>query len=139
VFVQAEELPKGALVEFQVDFHTGRPGYGGDEDDDEMEGVFSSGTTSRKGLSWVTSSSEVKGQGGRAIVYLHGMFVFVNVRAELMLDINNLDGEMDDLKSICSGAVSVKAYHLNSTGQESKFTALHHDKADTQYRNSLPI
>jgi hypothetical protein len=39
---------------------------------------------------------------------------------ELMLDINNLDGEMDDLKSICSNAVSVKAYHLESTGQESK-------------------
>jgi hypothetical protein len=109
-------------VEFQVNFHTGRPGYGGDEDDEEMEGVFSSGSTSRKGLSWETSSSEVKGQGGRAMVYLHGMFVLVNVRAELILDINNLDGEMDDLKSICSNAVSVKAYHLSSTGQESKYT-----------------
>jgi len=39
----------------------------------------------------------------------------------LMSDINNLDGEMDDLKSICSNAVSVKAYHLKS-GQESKST-----------------
>jgi len=43
------------------------------------------------------------------------------VRSGLMIDINNLDGEMDDLKSICSNAVSVKAYHLRSTGQESKY------------------
>jgi diphthine-ammonia ligase len=130
--VQAEELPKGALVEFQVNFHTGRPGYGGDEDDDEMEGVFSSGSTSKKGLSWETSSSEVQGQGGRAIVYLHGMFVFFNLRLELMSDINNLDGEMDDLKDICSNAVSVKAYHLNSTGQESKSTLHLQDRTDVQ-------
>jgi diphthine-ammonia ligase len=139
VFVQAEELPKGALVEFQVNFHTGRPGYGGDEDDDEMEGSFSSGSTSRKGLSWETSSSEVKGQGGRAMVYLRGKLFSVDVRVDLMLDINNLDLEMDGLKSICSNAVSVKAYHLNSTGQESKFTCLHQDRADIQYLNSLPI
>ena len=125
-------------MEFQVNFHTGRPGYGGDEDDDEMEGNFSSGSTSRKGLSWVTSSSEVKGQGGRAIVYLYGKFVLDRVRLELMLEINNLDGEMDDLKSICSNAVSVKAYHLRSTGQESKSTSLYEDRADLKYQNSLP-
>jgi len=65
------------LVEFQVNFHTGRPGYGGDEDDDEMEGIFSSGSTSKNELSWEISSSEVKGQGGRAIVYLHGKSVLV--------------------------------------------------------------
>jgi len=72
-------------VEFQVNFHTGRPGYGGDEDDDEMEGLFSSGSTSKKGLTWETSSSEVKGQGGRAMVYLHGKLVLVKVRLELMI------------------------------------------------------
>lgn len=55
-----------------------------------------------------------------------------------MLDINNLDGEMDDLKSICSNAVSVKAYHLNSTGQESESTCLYEDRADLKYQNSLP-
>jgi diphthine-ammonia ligase len=77
VFVQAEELPKGALVEFQVNFHTGRPGYGGDEDDDEMGGLFSSGSTSRNRLSWEISSSEVKGQGGRAMVYLHGKPILI--------------------------------------------------------------
>jgi hypothetical protein len=103
-----------------------------------MEGIFSSGSTSRKGLSWETSSSEVKGQGGRAIVYLYGQFFLVNVRAELMLDINNLDGEMDDLKSICSNAVSVKAYHLRSTGQESESTCLYEDRADLKYQNSFP-
>jgi hypothetical protein len=90
-----------------------------------MQGIFSSGSTSKNGLAWETSSSEVKGQGGRAMVYLHGKFVLVNVRTELMSDMNNLDGEMDDLKSICSNAVSVKAYHLKSTGQESKSTSLH--------------
>ena len=71
-------------MEFQVNFHTGRPGYGGDEDDDEMEGVFSSGSTSRKGLSWETSSSEVKGQGGRAMVYIHGKPIFFDMGVELM-------------------------------------------------------
>ena len=85
VFVQAEELPKGALVEFQVNFHTGRPGYGGDEDDDAMEGIFSSGSTSRKGLSWEISSSEVKGQGGKAMVYLHGKLVLDKLRVQLMI------------------------------------------------------
>jgi hypothetical protein len=97
-----------------------------------MEGVFSSGSTSRNGLSWEISFSEVKGQGGRAIVYLYGKLVFVDLRVDLMSDIDNLDGEMDDLKSICSTAVSVKAYHLNSTGQESKSTL--HDRADVQYQ-----
>lgn len=72
VFVQAEELPKGALVEFQVNFHTGRPGYGGDEDDDEMDGIFSSGSTSRQGMKWEISSSSTKGQGARTMVYLNG-------------------------------------------------------------------
>jgi len=72
VFVQAEELPKGALVEFQVNFHTGRPGYGGDEDDDEMEGDYSSGSTSRGRMGWEVSTSSVKGQGSRAIVYVYG-------------------------------------------------------------------
>ena len=71
-------------MEFQVNFHTGRPGYGGDEDDDEMEGIFSSGSTSKNGLSWETSSSEVKGQGGRAMVYLYGKSILVNgeIRAD---------------------------------------------------------
>jgi hypothetical protein len=31
---------------------------------------------------------------------------------------------MDNLKTICSSAVSVKAYHLKSTGSESKSTSL---------------
>ena len=87
-----------------------------------MEGLFSSGSTSRKGLSWETSSSDVKGQGGRAIVHSNGKLVLAKVRTELILDINNLDGEMDDLKHICSNAVSVKAYHLKS-GHDSKSTS----------------
>jgi hypothetical protein len=98
-----------------------------------MEGIFSSGSTSKNGLSWETSSSEVKGQGGRAMVYLYGMFVLFYVSVELMLDINNLDGEMDDLKSICSNAVSVKAYHLRSTGQESKSTCSNKDQTGLMY------
>ena len=52
-----------------------------------------------------------------------------------MLDINDLDGEMDDLKSICTNAVSVKAYHLRSIGEESKSTL--HDRADVQCQNSF--
>jgi diphthine-ammonia ligase len=72
VFVQAEELPKGALVEFQVNFHTGRPGSGAGEDieEDDLEAELSSGSTG--GMSWEVCSANIEGQGGRAMVYLHG-------------------------------------------------------------------
>jgi hypothetical protein len=70
VFVKAEELPKGALVEFQVNFHNGRHSLEGDIDEDDLEGEYSSRST--QGMSWENCSASVKGQGGRAIIYLHG-------------------------------------------------------------------
>jgi diphthine-ammonia ligase len=86
VFVQAEELPKGALVEFQVNFHTGRPGLGGDADDDEMEGVYSSGSTSRGGMSWEVSAASVDGQGSRAMVCLYGtLHLCFHTRTDLLM------------------------------------------------------
>jgi diphthine-ammonia ligase len=83
IFVQAEELPKGALVEFQVNFHTGRRGvvaspatrgedYDNDDDDDdeELEPVYASSDERR----WLSESCEtdIKGQGRRSIVFIDG-------------------------------------------------------------------
>jgi len=47
---------------------------------------------------------------------------------------------MDDLKAVCSAAVSVKVYHTKSTANESK-AAIHHDatvrEADIQVSNLI--
>jgi hypothetical protein len=58
-------------VEFQVNFHTGRPSLGGDVDEDDLEGEYSSGLA-RGAISWEICSASVKGQGARVMVYLHG-------------------------------------------------------------------
>jgi diphthine-ammonia ligase len=82
IFVQAEELPKGALVEFQVNFHTGRRGVAAsaatrgkdddDDDDEELEPVYAS--SDERG--WLSDSCEtnIKGQGRRSIVFIDGTF-----------------------------------------------------------------
>jgi diphthine-ammonia ligase len=82
LFVQAEELPKGALVEFQVNFHTGRPGVGAscsnaeeedddnDDDDVELEAVYSS--YDEKGVRWESCKTNSEGQGRRSMVFLRG-------------------------------------------------------------------
>ena len=69
-------------------------------------------------------------------LFIYMVSPFSSSVGSLISDINNLDGEMDDLKSICSNAVSVKAYHLKS-GQDSKST-LYQDKANIQYQPSCP-
>lgn len=81
VFVQAEELPKGALVEFQVNFHTGRRGvvasaatrgqdYDNDDDDDdeELEAIYAS--SSERGRLSESCETNTKGQGRRSIVFI---------------------------------------------------------------------
>lgn len=98
VFVQASELPKGALVEFQVNFHTGRPCFrevterasdpqsadvnvdvDGDEDDDDDDDeedldviCSSSGSKQHAGMSWEMSTAERPGHGARAMVFISG-------------------------------------------------------------------
>lgn len=86
IFVQASELPKGALVEFQVNFHTGRPTVpdlvhtdnhrqekheDNDEDDvEDLDAVYSSGEGS--GMKWEISTADRAGHGSRAIVFIDG-------------------------------------------------------------------
>lgn len=91
VFLQASELPRGALVEFQVNYHTGRRGESSrsaidhvtpsrpadtrkdesdDDDDEELEAVH---VRSGDGeLSWEVCTTSSAGQGGRGVVFIRG-------------------------------------------------------------------
>lgn len=114
--MQAEELPKGALVEFQVNFHTGRP-VDEEADEDDLEGEYSSGST-RGGISWEICSASIKGQGARAMVYLHGKSPLkaAGVSTDTASGSGALDSfELADLKNIFSDAISIKAYHTRPT------------------------
>lgn len=80
IFIQASELPKGALVEFQVNFHTGRrcpdsvnheSAEDDDQDDEDLDARYSSAVTSG-GMSWELSTADRKGQGSRGMIYIHG-------------------------------------------------------------------
>jgi len=124
--VQAEGLPKGALVEFQVNFHTGRP-VGEEVDEDDLEGEYVSGST-RGGISWELCSASIKGQGARAMVYLHGKSplkaagVSTDVTSE-----REASGSSDliDLQKVCSDAISIKAYHTRSTEMKESMSYPH--------------
>jgi len=123
--VQAEELPKGALVEFQVNFHTGRP-VAEVVDEDDLEGEYSSGST-RGGISWEICAASIKGQGGRAMVYLHGKSPFkASGISTDFVDIKGLDSfELTDLKDICTNAISVEAYHTRPTEMKESMSYPH--------------
>lgn len=80
-FVQAKELPKGALVEYQVNLHTGRRDYtiqdakeDEEEDDDgeeELEPVYESGKG--QGVWWESCHTSGRVQGGsRGLVFVKG-------------------------------------------------------------------
>lgn len=81
--MRASELPRGALVEYQVNVHTGRPGYEGpikagkddsdsdsDDDEEEPQPVYASGEA--RGAYWETCSSLTR-HGARAAIFLPGM------------------------------------------------------------------
>ena len=124
--MQAEELPKGALVEFQVNFHTGRP-VDEEADEDDLEGEYSSGST-RGGISWEICSASIKGQGARAMVYLHGKSPLkaAGVSTDTSSGSGALDSfEITDLKDICTNAISVKAYHTRSTEMKESMSYPH--------------
>lgn len=114
--MQAEELPRGALVEFQVNLHTGRP-VAEEVDEDDLEGEYVSGST-RGEISWEICSASIKGQGARAMVYLHGKSPLkaAGVSTDTASGSGALDSfELTDLKNIFSDAISIKAYHTRST------------------------
>ena len=114
--MQAEELPKGALVEFQVNFHTGRP-VAEEVDEDDLEGEYSSGST-RDGISWEICSASIKGQGGRAMVYLHGKSPFKasGIATDVTSDREaSSSSDFTDPQNMYSDVISVKAYHTRST------------------------
>lgn len=73
IFLQARELPKGALAEWQVNMHTGRHALSEpapEEDDDELEGVFE--VDVHGGLR-VESCQPSSGHGKRTLVFSYGI------------------------------------------------------------------
>ena len=111
-FVQAAELPRGALVEFQVDLHTGRPAINAsaelsatasveddDEDEDEDEDVqpvLSSVVTDD--MRWEVCRTSRRGQGSRAMLFAAG-------------PLESGDAQ-DTVKAfIDSSAIGIKLYH----------------------------
>lgn len=96
MFVRARELPKGALVEYQVNLHTGRRDptttiekvaesgnaetEDDDDDDEDLEPVFSSGEQS--GLRWETCVTSGKYQrGSRGMCFATGTYPLVERKA----------------------------------------------------------
>lgn len=89
ILARAVELPRGALVEFQVNMHSGRQGHaaqesmqsganemdGDDDDDDEVDessltGVYSDGEAG--GVYWQKCAAPKTRAGWRAAVFLPG-------------------------------------------------------------------
>lgn len=86
IFARSTELPRGALVEYQVNVHSGRQGYegaaqpvDGDDDDDEedeneLTGVYAKGDV--RGAYWETCQAPRKRQGARAAIFLPGGYTW---------------------------------------------------------------
>ncbi|ORY30238.1 hypothetical protein BCR39DRAFT_530125 [Naematelia encephala] len=119
VFVRAKELPRGALVEFQVNVHTGRtvdsvemegavkePEESNDEEhededeEDELRPIYSTGS----GSSWSWERSITSGsvtRGSRALIFLR--------------DLQEVPAPIpSELFEILDRAVSMKVYHVVS-------------------------
>lgn len=90
MFVRAKELPRGALVEYQVNLHTGRPGVSsgnaelpihagdssgrdeddGEDDEEELRPIYASGGDETMG--WEICATSSNGQASRAMVFVSG-------------------------------------------------------------------
>ncbi|OXH04368.1 hypothetical protein J010_05310 [Cryptococcus neoformans] len=112
-FVQAKELPKGALVEYQVNLHTGRRDYtiqgakeDEEEDDDgeeELEPVYDSGEG--QGVWWESCHTSGRVQGGsRGLVFVKDVDALAHLSKHLQAD--------PKLGCLLSKAVSIRVYHL---------------------------
>ncbi|WWD21739.1 hypothetical protein CI109_106226 [Kwoniella shandongensis] len=124
IFVQAKELPKGALVEYQVNLHTGRsvvvenqgedlkrgPSLkqdddDDDDDDDELEAVYGSGK--EEGVWWESvRTSGRREQGSRAAVFVRDLDSLTNHSTSTALS------------SLTSRSVTIRIYHLPLTKAE---------------------
>ncbi|KAE8538217.1 hypothetical protein D1P53_005556 [Cryptococcus gattii VGV] len=110
-FVQAKELPKGALVEYQVNLHTGRRDYTmhdekeeeDDEDEEELEPVYESGRG--QGVWWESCHTSGKVQrGSRGLVFVQDMDAFASLSKHVQSDTK--------LGCLLCKAVSIRVYHL---------------------------
>ncbi|OCF44797.1 cytoplasmic protein [Kwoniella heveanensis CBS 569] len=115
-FVQARELPKGALVEFQINLHTGRQSSGqayrdaddGDDDDEELEAIYASGKEDN--FRWESCmTSGKRAQGSRAVIFLG---------ADLRSFNGVLSSVSNDLQAVLRRAVTIRIYHLPGTESE---------------------
>nr|KIR83025.1 cytoplasmic protein [Cryptococcus tetragattii IND107] len=110
-FVEAKELPKGALVEYQVNLHTGRRDYtmhdekeeDDDEDEEELGPVYESGRG--QGVWWESCYTSGKVQrGSRGLVFVQDMDAFANLLKDVQPETK--------LGCLLCKAVSIRVYHL---------------------------
>ncbi|WVR04842.1 hypothetical protein IAU60_001854 [Kwoniella sp. DSM 27419] len=115
IFVQASELPKGALVEYQTNFHTGRSGAregaaaegedgddDDDDDDDELEVAYD--RSEQDQIWWESSETRCKGaQGSRAAVFLGQDLA---VATEQLSQLTS-----SQLRHLLSKAITMRIYH----------------------------
>ncbi|WVQ75780.1 hypothetical protein IAR50_005413 [Cryptococcus sp. DSM 104548] len=114
LFVQAKELPKGALVEYQVNLHTGRRDQtllsqrnnDDDDDDDELQVAYEKSTG--EDIWWESSKTVGKDLGCRGVVFAKGVDVNALVRSSGPNDAK--------LALLLAKAVSLRVYHTPSLG-----------------------
>ena len=123
IFVQAAELPRGALVEYQVNMHTGREGHepnpvaaDDDDDDDEDESslapIYAQGDIA--GAHWETCSSPASRHGARAALFLPRELHPPNPLLTPDSDgVPSLSAQ-SEVSSVLARAVSARVYHLPS-------------------------
>ncbi|ODN79369.1 hypothetical protein L202_03373 [Cryptococcus amylolentus CBS 6039] len=112
LFVQAKELPKGALVEYQVNLHTGRRDQtlltqgndDDDDDDDELKVVYEQ--CSGEDMWWESSRTVGRDLGCRGIVFAKDVNALVRSSGP----------EDAKLALLLAKAVSIRVYHTLSIG-----------------------
>jgi diphthine-ammonia ligase len=131
LIVRAKELPRGALIEFQVNLHTGRRDDDGptvplsrtdddddDEDGDALEAIYTS-DESETGIRWeICRTSGIRNRGSRGMIFLTGEFYLYLLDG--LGNANRLDDQhvSEDLpaalQTLMNRAVTIRAYHLTT-------------------------
>ncbi|WWD00870.1 hypothetical protein V866_007808 [Kwoniella sp. B9012] len=124
IFVQAKELPKSALVEYQVNVHTGRKGVDplpetssasipqqsdSEEDDDEDEDLipsYISGHDEDQEVWWEMYECSGKNQGSRGVAFSPSIKSLLKI------------SEVSRIKKALEKAVTVRIYHLPEMGDQ---------------------
>ncbi len=132
LFARTKELPRGALVEYQCNLHTGRRMFGAmeigeeyDDEDDDLEPKCSLAEAVDGALRWVVcESSGAKRAGLRAVVFAYREFV-LGLQQSGVYTLNSIGIEdlkpIDDdqgLRETLGRAVSVKVYRLLRNRQD---------------------